>query len=112
GGNPEAGHVARVRVGRQPAAGLQLPAEVPELGAAQPAFEEGARVDAGRRVGLDADEVAAVFRTLVPEEVIEPHLQHRRPGCVGAYMATDAGAAVVTLQYHRHGVPAVDVLDA
>ncbi len=96
----------------QAAALLQLAAVVIELRLGQAAFEVGARVDAGRGVRLDADEIAAVVVGLVAEEVVEADLHHRGGRSVGADVAADAGAAVVGSQHHRHGIPAQDVLDA
>ena len=62
--------------------------------------------------GLDADEIAAVLSSFVAEKVLQTDLEHRGPRRVGADVAADPGAAVVAAQHHRHGVPAVDVLDA
>ena len=58
---PEVRHQPRVRIGRQ-ALAVDLLAEVEQLLLGQPALEEGARVDAGRAVALDVDQVAAVAR--------------------------------------------------
>ena len=52
---PEVGHQPGVRIGRQPAAGRQLAAEVLQLLLAQPALEEGPGVDARRGVALEED---------------------------------------------------------
>ena len=48
-----------MRIGRQAAAGGELAAEVVELAFAEPAFEKGAGVDAGRGVALEVDLIAA-----------------------------------------------------
>ena len=45
-----------------------------ELVLGQPALEEGAGVDAGRRVALEEDLVAARLGVLAPEEVVEADL--------------------------------------
>ena len=55
---PEVRHQPRVRIGRKSAALGELLAEVVQLLDRQPAFEERARVDAGRGVPLEVDQVA------------------------------------------------------
>ena len=57
---PEVGHQPGVRIRRQAAARLQLAAEVLELRLVEAAFEIRARVDAGRGVSLEEDDVAVV----------------------------------------------------
>src|SRR5262249_9319190 len=68
---PEVGHEPRVRVRGQSAAGGQLAAEVFQLPGSEPAFEEGAGVDAGGGVALEIDLVAAAGRVGAAEEVVE-----------------------------------------
>jgi hypothetical protein len=77
---PEVRHQPRVRVAdrpRAPCAGARdLLAVVREVALAQPAFEEGARVDARRRVRLEEHQVAAVIAApLRAEEVVEADLE-------------------------------------
>ncbi len=75
---PEIGHQARMRVGGQAAAGLDLVAEVIELILGQPALEEGAGVDARCGVALEEDLVAHAGSVLAAEEVVEADLVQRR----------------------------------
>ena len=56
---PELGHQLRVRIARH-ALAVDFLAEVEQLLFGQAAFEVGARIDAGRRVALDVEQVAAV----------------------------------------------------
>ena len=76
---PEVGHQPRVRVGRQPAAGMAvLLAEAVELVGAEPALQERAGVDAGGGVALDEHLVAAARMRPAAEEVVEADLIQRR----------------------------------
>ena len=56
---PEAGHQLRMRIAGD-ALAVDLLAEVEQLLLGEPAFHEGAGVDAGRRMALDVEQVAAV----------------------------------------------------
>ena len=109
---PEVGHQPRVRIRRQTAALLQLAAEVLELLRRQPAFEEGAGVDAGRGVTLEVDDVAVVVVALALEEVIEADLVERGGRGEGRDVAADAVLDLVGLHHHRQRVPAHQALDA
>ncbi len=72
---PEVRHQPRVRVGRQPAAGVrELLPEPVELVLGQLALQEGAGVDARRRVPLEEHLVAGLAVVLAPEEVVEADL--------------------------------------
>ncbi len=62
-------------------------------------------------MGLHHQDIAAVLWTAALEPVIETHFQCGSGGLVGGDMATDTGTVGVGLQYHRHRVPANDVLD-
>src|SRR5262249_53101560 len=75
---PELRHEPRVRVRRQALAPLHLTAEVIELILGEPAFEEGASVDARRRVTLEIDLVPAARIVLPAEEPVEADLVERR----------------------------------
>src|SRR5690606_33651168 len=66
---PEVGHQPGMRIGRY-ALAVHFATEVEELFLRQPAFEEGARIDAGRGVALEVDQIAAVpFMRRMPEMV-------------------------------------------
>jgi hypothetical protein len=68
---PEVRHQPGVRIRGQPAAGAKLAAEVLEMVLVDAPLEVRARVDAGRRVALEEDDVGV--GTVVPaEEMIEP----------------------------------------
>ena len=80
--------------------------------AEQPAFEERARVDAGRRVALEVDDVAVVVVALALEEVVEPDFVERGGRGEGRDVAADAVFDLVGLDDHRQRVPAHQALDA
>ena len=104
---PHVGHEARVRVGRQPAAGarLLLPERV-EVVLGEATLDESARVHAWRRVALEVDLVAAARVVLALEEVVEAHLVQRRDGRVGRDVSADALARGLGARDHDGGVPA------
>ena len=112
---PEVGHQPRVRVRRQAAAGLRLAAEVLEMRLVDAPFEIRARVDAGRRVALEEDDVAVVGRfafAAAAEEMVEADLVQRRRRREGRDVAADALFRLVRAHDHRRGVPADEALDA
>ena len=79
---PELGHEARVRVRGQAARPERLAAEVVELLLADAPLEEGAGVDAGRRMALEEDLVAGRL-VVAAEEVVEADLVE---ACRAAYV--------------------------
>ena len=83
-----------------------------ELLLGQPALEERAGVDPGRRVALVEDLVAAPLPVLAAEEVVEAGLVQARRARIGREVAADARELRVRAQHHRHGVPAHDPADA
>ena len=107
GNSQKSGHEPRVRVGRQPAAWVRplLPEPV-ELRLGEAPLEEGARVDARRRVPLEEHLVAGLPVVLAAEEVVEAHLVERGRGRVGGDVPADARAArAVRPRHHDRGVP-------
>ena len=106
---PELGHQLRVRVARD-ALAVDLLAEVQQLLLADAAFHEGAGVDAGRRVALDVEQVAAVVFALGVPEVVEAGAEHRRQRREARDVAAEVAAVgrvqAVRLDDHRHRVPA------
>ena len=117
---PEVRHQPRVRVGRQAAAGVrQLLAEAVQLVLGQPALQERAGVDAGRRVALEEDLVAGLAVVLAAEEVVEADLVQAGRRGVGGDVPADAEAGPVGAGDHDRRVPpdigadpALDVLVA
>ena len=79
---------------------------------AEPALEKRARVDAGRRVALDVDEVAAEILRRRVEEVVEADVVERRGRGEAGDVAAELGALAVGLHHHRQRVPADDRADA
>ena len=108
---PEVRHAPRVRVRRQ-AAAVDLAAEVVEVLLGEPALEEGAGVDAGRRVTLEEHLVAGAAVALAAEEVVEADLVERGGRREGGEVAAEAVEAVVRPVDHRHRVPADEGADA
>ena len=108
---PEVRHQPRVRVRREPAA-VRLLAEGVHLLLGEAALEEGARIDAGRRVPLHHHEVAAVAgRGRVPE-VLEAGVVERRRGLEARDVSAELGGLLVRAQHRRDGVPADGRADA
>ena len=107
---PEVGHQPRVRIRRQPAAGLQLAAEVLEVRLVDAAFEIRARVDARRRVPLEEDDVG-VGAVVAAEEMIEADFVERGGRREGRDVPADAFFGLVRAHDHRGGVPADQALD-
>src|SRR5690606_18657526 len=65
---PELGHQPRVRIRRQTAALRQFVTEVLERLLGDAAFEKRARVDTGRRMALEVDDVSVLVGVLAAEE--------------------------------------------
>jgi hypothetical protein len=106
---PEIGHQPRMRVGRD-ALAVDFLAETVHLFVGQPAEQVRARIDAGNRMPLEEDQVAAVlFRRRVPEPR-ETDIVERRRRSEGSDMAPDI-AVPVGANDHRHGVPADVVMN-
>src|ERR1039457_4178893 len=76
-----------------------------ELVLGKPALEEGARVDAGRRVSLEEHLVAGFAVVLAAEEVVEAHLVQAGRAGVGGDVAAYAHAGAVRAGHHHGGVP-------
>ena len=104
-------HQPRVRIRRQAAAFLHLAPEVLELPFVEAAFEVRARVDAGRRMALEEDDVG-VRAVVTAEEVIEADFVQRRRRREGRDVAADALFRLVRPHDHRRRVPAHEALDA
>ena len=108
---PEVGHQPRMRIGRQSAAGRQLPAEIVELLFGEAPFEKRARVDAGSRMPLVIHDVA-IAGAAGPEEMVEPDFVQRGRRRERGDMAADPGLVLVCPQHHRNRVPPHEALDA
>ena len=104
---PEIRHQPGVRIGREAAAVDLLP-EFVELLFRQASFDEGAGVDAGRRVPLDEHQVAAVTLAGRVPEMIEPDIVEGGAGGEARDVAAELAGDLVGANDHRHGVPADD----
>jgi hypothetical protein len=109
---PEVRHQPRVGIGRQTAALLKLPTEVLEMRLVDPPFEVRPRVDAGRGVALEEDDVAVLSAVVSSEEVIEADLVQRGHGRVRRDVSADAFLGLVGANDHRRGVPSYEALDS
>ena len=78
----------------------------------EPAFQEGARVDARRGVALKVDQVAGLLAIAGVEEMVEAHFQQGGQRGIGGNVAADAVVVLVLPDHHGHGVPADEALDA
>ena len=94
-----------MRVRREPAAADLLP-EAAQLVLGQPPLEERARVEAGRRVALEVDEVAEVVLRAGAPEVVEADLVERLCRLVARDVAAELGRLRVCLEHDRDRVPA------
>ncbi len=112
GESPEVGQQPGMRIRRQPRSAAQFVAEVLYLLFTEPAFQKSARVNAGRRVALEVNEVAGLIAVAGMEEVIEADLEQRGQRGVGRDVAADAGILLVLPMHHGHRVPADQALDA
>ncbi len=108
---PKLRHATRVGVRTQAPACSQFAPEILHLVLAETTLQEGASIDTWGGMRLNIDNVSTEVRITIAEEVVEPHFHHRRRRCIGGDMAADARSRIKCLQYHRHGVPAVDILD-
>ena len=102
---PEIGHQPWVRVGRQPSA-VHFLTEVVELLFSDPAFEESARINAGRGMALDVHQVAEKLIVRGAEKMVESDVVERRGGGKARDMAAEFGRFLVGAHHHRHCVPA------
>ena len=109
---PEIGHQPGMRIGGQARGVAQFVAEVAQVLFGEAAFQERARVDAGRSVTLEVDEVAGLVAIAGVKEMIEAHFEQRGQRGVGGNVAADAGVVFVLAHHHGHGVPAGQALDA
>jgi hypothetical protein len=80
-------------------------AEAVEPVLAEPAFEEGARINPRGRVALDEKLVAAAGMRLAPEEVVEADLVQRGRRGVGRNVAAHADSRALSAVHHDGGVP-------
>ena len=87
---PEVRHQPRVRIRRQPAAGLNSRRKLISCSWLMPAFEKRARVDARRAVALEINDVAFVAVVAAAEEVVVAHLVQRRGRGERGDVAADA----------------------
>ena len=103
---PEVRHQPGMRIGRKSATGVAvLLAEAVKTVGGQPALEEGAGIDSGRRVALDVDLVAATGVGLAAEEVVETHLVERCRRRVGGDVPADTDPGALGAMHHDGGVP-------
>jgi hypothetical protein len=105
---PEIRHEPRVRIRREALAAGLAPIVV-EVLLGEPPLEEGARVDARRRMRLEVDDVAALAAA---EEMVEADLEEIRRRGVARDMPAQLRAHAVRAHHHREGVPAHQRRDA
>ena len=74
---PEFRHQPRVRVAGKPAAVGQFPAEILEMLLGEPTLEEGAGIDARRRMPLKVDLVAGEVLAATANEMVHRHFHER-----------------------------------
>ena len=108
---PEIGHQPGMGIRRQPAARIQLAAEIRQVRLVDPSFQERPGVDTGRRVTLKVDDVAVVA-VVSAEEMVEADFVERGGRRERRDMTADALVRLVRFDHHRGGIPADQALDA
>ena len=108
---PEVLHQPGMRIGGQPTAGLQFAPEVLQFFLRDAAFEKRARVNAGRRVSLEVDDIAIALLGLGVQEMIESDFVERGGGGERRDVAADAFLNLVGADHHGQRVPAHQALD-
>ena len=101
-----------MRVRRQADSARQFTSEVQQVVFGEATFDEGSRVDAGRRVTLEVDLVSGVFRCAGVKEVVESDFVKRCGTGVSRNVAADSDVIAVGSHNHCHRVPANDALNA
>src|ERR1700751_5082719 len=101
-----------MRIRRQSRSAEEFVAEILDLFLGESALQISARVNAGRRVSLEINEVAGLLVITRTEEVIEADFQQSGQGGVSRDMAADAGIFLVLAMHHGHRIPAHQALDA
>src|SRR3954465_6375430 len=94
---PEVRHQPRVRIAREPVR-ERLHAEVAHLLLADAPLQERARVDAGARVALHEDQVAAVLVARGVPEVVEARLVEDGRALVGGDVAAELARRLVRVE--------------
>ena len=102
---PEIRHQPGMRIGGE-AVAVDLLTEAEQLLLGEPAFEEGAGVDAGRGVALDVDQVAAVALGRRMPEMHEAGVVEGRRRLEAGDVAAEFGGFLVGAQHDGRGVPA------
>jgi hypothetical protein len=108
---PEVGHEPGMGIGCETGPADLLPITL-ELRLGQPALEEGASVDARRRVRLEEDDNAAPFAVRPTEEMIEADFENLGGRGVARDMSAKFAIGCVRAHNHRQRVPANDRGDA
>src|SRR4051812_25900442 len=99
-------------VRRQSAARCEFTAEVLQLLFRQSAQQERPRVNSGRSVSLEVNDVAFSSLTLPTEEMVETDFIQRRSRSIGRNMSADSFRVLVRTHHHCQRVPANEALDA
>src|SRR5438105_13130624 len=100
-----------MRVAREPAP-VDLLAEVPHVPLVDAALEERARIETGRRVALQVEEIAAVLLAGRMPEMIEADVIERRAGRVALHVPAVLGRFLVRYDYQRPRAPPPDRREA
>ena len=93
-----------MRIGTEAGAAYLLPVAL-QLVFIEPAFEVGARIDAGGRMRLEEHQVAAVFAVCRMEEMIEADLKDFGGGRIASDTAAELAMGHIGARDHRQRVP-------
>ena len=108
---PEIRHQPGVRIGRH-ALAVDLAAEIVQLVLRQAPLEQRARIDAGRGMALEIDQVAAVALVRGVPEMILADAEQRADRGEARDVAAELVVVLVGAHHHRHRVPAAVRADA
>ncbi len=107
---PEIRHQFRMWIGGD-ALAVDIAPEIQQLLFRQPALEKRARINAGCRVPLDVDQVAAEVRGRCAPEMIEADLHQGADRRITCDVAAEVTLAAIGAHNHRHRVPAHERTD-
>ena len=109
---PEIWHQPRVGIRGKAAAFFQFAAEVLQFFPGNAAFKKSSRIDAGRGVSLEINQVAIPGLGLRLQEVVKSDLVEGRGRGKSGDVSADPALNLVGPHHHGQGVPAHQALDA
>src|SRR5215468_6095765 len=99
-------------VGGEPTAGIKLLTKPLQVSFVNPAFQEGAGIDPGRRVTLKINLIPGEFSGPGAKEMVEGHFIESRRRSVSRNMCSQTAVRAIGVYHHGHGIPADITLDS